>query len=81
MRSILFFGKEKAVSQATSQTKTVETPEVQKLREATELGDAEAQYNLGVMYDNGQGVVKDKDEAVNWYRRAAEQGHAPEYIN
>ena len=30
----------------------------------TEQGDAEAQYNLGVMYENGQGVKQDHKEAV-----------------
>ena len=28
------------------------------------------------MYRKGQGVAKDYKEAVNWYRLAAEQGHA-----
>ena len=41
-----------------------------------EQGDASAQYNLGVMYDNGKGVLKDYKEAVKWYRKAAEQGLA-----
>ena len=41
-----------------------------------EQGDADAQYNLGVMYDNGEGVTQDDAEAVKWYRRAAEQGNA-----
>ncbi|MDG4550199.1 MAG: hypothetical protein P9G45_07275, partial [Candidatus Contendobacter sp.] len=43
---------------------------------AAEQGDADAQFNLGVMYDNGQGVRKDEAEAVKWYRKAAEQGNA-----
>jgi len=28
------------------------------------------------MYDNGQGVKQDHAEAVRWYRKIAEQGHA-----
>ena len=32
-----------------------------------EKGDALAQFNLGVCYDNGQGVAKDKVEAAKWY--------------
>ena len=28
------------------------------------------------MYDNGRGVRQDYVEAVQWYRKAAEQGHA-----
>ena len=39
-------------------------------------GDADAQYNLGVMYATGDGVPKDAVQAVSWYRKAAEQGHA-----
>jgi len=41
-----------------------------------EQGDATAQYNLGVMYDNGRGVPQDYKEAVKWYRLSAEQGFA-----
>jgi len=41
-----------------------------------EQGLAEAQYNLGLMYDDGQGVPQDDTEAVKWYRKAAGQGHA-----
>jgi TPR repeat protein len=41
-----------------------------------EQGDASAQYNLGVMYDNGKGVLKDDKEAVKWWLKAAEQGDA-----
>ena len=40
------------------------------------LGDAIAQYNLGLMYENGQGVPQDFKEAVKWYRKSAEQGDA-----
>ena len=33
-----------------------------------------AQYNLGFMYLNGQGVPQNYAEAAKWYRKAAEQG-------
>ena len=36
----------------------------------------EAQFNLGLMYALGEGVPEDDAEAVRWYTRAAEQGHA-----
>jgi len=49
---------------------------VSDYRAAAERGDANAQYNLGVKYDNGQGVIKDYAQAVYWYRKAAEQGHS-----
>ena len=38
-------------------------------------GKAGAQYNLGVIHDNGLGVTQDYKEAVKWYRLSAEQGH------
>ena len=43
---------------------------------AAEQGDADAQYNLGCCYDEGNGVKQDYGQAVHWYRKAAEQGHA-----
>ena len=51
------------------------------VREAAVQGDAEAQFNLGVSYDNGKGVPKDYQQAVSWYRKAAEQGHAKAQFN
>ena len=37
---------------------------------------ATEQYNLGVMYANGQGVPQDYAEAARWYRKAADLGFA-----
>ena len=39
-------------------------------------GNVSAQYNLGVMYTQGQGVAQDYAAAVSWYRKAADQGNA-----
>ena len=50
-------------------------------RLAAEQGDATAQSNLGVMYGNGRGVLKNEAEAVRWYRLAAEQGDATAQFN
>jgi uncharacterized protein len=47
---------------------------VQALRASAEQGNAEAQFNLGLLYDHGRGLPKDKGEALKWYRRAAMQG-------
>lgn len=44
-------------------------------RRAAEQGDTQAQYNLGHMYGNGEGVKQDYAEAVKWYRKAAQQGY------
>lgn len=37
--------------------------------------DVEAQYRLGLKYAKGDGVKKDETEAVEWFSKAAEQGH------
>ena len=44
-------------------------------RKAAEQGNAIAQFNLGVMYSNGEGVKRDQTEAAKWYRLAAAQGN------
>ena len=46
-----------------------------------EAGDADAQNNLGVMYNEGKGVEQDFKEAVKWYRKAADQGDATAQYN
>lgn len=50
-------------------------------RKAAEQGDAQAQFNLGVAYDNGEGVPQDVQRAAAWTRKAAEQGHANAQYN
>ncbi|HFB1747425.1 TPA: tetratricopeptide repeat protein [Neisseria gonorrhoeae] len=49
--------------------------------QAAEQGNAAAQFNLGVMYENGQGVRQDYVQAVQWYRKASEQGDAQAQYN
>ena len=45
-------------------------------QQAAEQGNAKAQYNLGVCYENGQGVLQNYTEAVKWIKKAAKQGDA-----
>ena len=43
-------------------------------------GDAAAQYDVGVLYAQGQGLVQDYASAATWFRAAAAQGNvAAEY--
>jgi uncharacterized protein len=50
---------------------------VDALRAAAEAGDSEQQFKLAKMlYNEGFSAVQDQDEAAEWYRKAAEQGHA-----
>ncbi len=44
--------------------------------ELAKEGYSAAQNNLGVMYENGEGVREDVAEAAKWFRLAAEHGHA-----
>ena len=39
-------------------------------------GDAYAQFHIGLIYFNGQGVAQDYDEAFKWFKMAADQGDA-----
>jgi len=50
-------------------------------RPLAEQGNADAQYNLGIMYHNGKGVPQDNAEAARLYRTAAEQGDANAQFN
>jgi TPR repeat protein len=50
-------------------------------QKAAEQRDADAQFNLGVMYHNGEGVTQDYKQAVKWYTLAAEQGYADAQFN
>lgn len=54
-----------------------ENAELSDLKARAEKGDAEAQFNLGERYHDGQGIEQDYAEAFKWARKAAEQGYAP----
>ncbi len=57
--------------------KTEEAVEAEKtIQDRAEAGDADAQLQLGHLYESGEGVPKDYAEAAKWYRKAAEQGLA-----
>nr|WP_306263713.1 hypothetical protein [Pararhizobium sp. IMCC3301] len=47
------------------------------LRYKAAIGDAVAQFEVGSRYADGFGTPADMQKAVQWYRRAADQGLAP----
>lgn len=47
---------------------------VDKIQEAAENGDPDAQYGLGYMYYYGIDTVRDRETAQLWIKRAADQG-------
>lgn len=46
-----------------------------KFKELADKGDASAQFNLGSLYHQGQGVAQDDKQAALFFAKAAEQGH------
>ena len=50
-------------------------------RKAADQGHAEAQFQLGCLYYQGEGVNVDRVEAVKLWRKAAAQGHADALCN
>lgn len=44
-------------------------------------GDAEAQFNIGVLYEKGHEIPPDYSDAARWYRKAADQGHDKAQFN
>ena len=46
-----------------------------------DLDNIDVQFNLAVMYENGEGVEKDVFKAVKWYRKAAERGNTYAQFN
>ena len=43
-------------------------------RRAADLGNQAAMYNLGTMYEQGLGVLKDAEEARKWFTKASLNG-------
>lgn len=63
-----------------------EIKDLTSIRCKAEDGDAQAEYELGMIYDcgyfaNGQGIPQDNTEAVKWYRLAANHGHPTAQYN
>ena len=55
--------------------------EFDEMKALAEQGMSYAQFNLGTMYDFGEGVPENDAEAVKWYRKAGEQGIANAQFN
>ncbi|MCX7835590.1 MAG: serine/threonine-protein kinase, partial [bacterium] len=64
------------VAQEQSETQKQMDYKLQPLIKRAENGDADAQIQLGKLYEEGKDVQQNYKEAVKWYRKAAEQGNA-----
>lgn len=48
---------------------------LKEIRAAAQQGDAEAQLELGILYEFGYGMANNQIAALAWYNLAARQGH------
>jgi len=55
---------------------------LQYWQERATAGDAQAQFNLALMYHGGLGVAMDEATALRWYTKSAQNGYpwAQEYL-
>ena len=56
-------------------------PRIKLYQKAANQGNADAQFNLGLTYKEGQEVQQDNKMAAKWYQKAAEQGHVTSQFN
>jgi localization factor PodJL len=67
--------------QGIALARSATTPEARaqaaaKIGRAAALGEADAQFALGRLFETGRGLTKDNAAAERWYEEAAAQGHA-----
>jgi len=57
------------------------TSDLAAIQKLAEQGNAEAQFNLGVMYAYGHGAPKNETRALEWFQKAADQGYVQAQVN
>ena len=53
----------------------------EQVKKLADSGDNRAQFELGAMYHDGDGVAKDRKKALEWYRTAADGGNRQAQFN
>jgi TPR repeat protein len=71
----LFLLLSAAVFQLPAKQNETDRKQFEKVKAKAEAGDANSELELGLRYFNGEGVTKNKVEAVKWYLKAAEQNN------
>src|SRR5438105_3037132 len=67
-----------AVEEAQSALEAKRYDEALRLyKQAAQTGSAVAMFQIGSMYEHGNGVTPNREEAANWYKRAAQAGAVP----
>ncbi|MES1929906.1 Sel1 domain-containing protein [Salinisphaera dokdonensis CL-ES53] len=72
--STAFASVNNAFAQAPSDAEAAEV--LKTAKPLADNGNANAQYNMGVLYDEGYGVEQDYAKARRWYEKAAAQNYA-----
>jgi hypothetical protein len=62
--------------QQRMQRTTVSAQQLQSLQSRAGSGDADAMYQLGLLYQSGRGVTADQGQAQQWLEQAARAGNA-----
>ncbi len=63
------------VSPKTTAGSAPQAKSLAELQKLADRGDADAQWQMGVRYHNGEDVPQDDAQAFQWFLRAAEQGN------
>lgn len=62
-------------------SKNISQQEIKKIYSAALLGDRDAQFLIGQLYEKGIGVEKNNNVAAQWFFTAAKQNHLPAEYN
>ena len=54
---------------------------MESFKAAAAKGNADAQFNLGLMYLNGEAVSQDYKQALKWFEESAKQGNVRAQVN
>ena len=77
MRALAFAASAQTIDQGIAKFRSGDyAGALRDLMPFAEQGSATAQFLIGAIYANGEGVVRDRVAAASWIRRAAEQEHA-----
>jgi TPR repeat protein len=77
----LALGQQKTVGQIIADAQHGDKSALQQLITMGDAENADAQFNLGLLYLDSKGVPKDAVQAANWFMKAAEQGISKAQFN
>ena len=66
----------KGINENDARAQTLFAQSIAGLKKLADEGNADAMAALGDIYEEGDGIAKDKKQAVEWFSKAVEKGHA-----